>query len=38
MHGDPSLPVPQGIKAVAQGDGDLGPALDVIYDRLAPAQ
>ncbi|MEL7552999.1 amidohydrolase family protein [Pseudomonas protegens] len=38
MHGDPSLPVPQGIKAVAQGDGDLGPALDVIYDRLAPVQ
>lgn len=38
MHGDPSLPLPQGIKAVAQGDGDLGPALDVIYDQLAPAQ
>ncbi|WP_265532900.1 amidohydrolase [Pseudomonas saponiphila] len=38
MHGDPSLPMPKGIKAVAQGDGDLGPALDVIYDRLAPVQ
>ncbi|NBF10827.1 amidohydrolase [Pseudomonas sp. Fl4BN1] len=38
MHGDPSLPTPPGIQAVAQGDGDLGPALDVIYDKLAPAQ
>ncbi|MCO7612781.1 amidohydrolase family protein [Pseudomonas chlororaphis] len=38
MHGDPSLPRPEGIKAVVQGDGDLGPALEVIYDRLAPAQ
>lgn len=37
MHGDPSLPAPAGIKAVAQGDGDLGPALDVIYDKLTPA-
>ncbi|RBB95842.1 hypothetical protein C3E97_030890, partial [Pseudomonas sp. MWU12-2115] len=38
MHGDPSLPRPADIKAVVQGDGDLGPALEVIYDRLAPAQ
>ncbi|KAF0864440.1 amidohydrolase [Pseudomonas sp. LD120] len=38
MQGDPSLPAPAGIKAVAQGDGDLGPALDVIYDKLAPDQ
>nr|BFD41288.1 amidohydrolase [Pseudomonas sp. FFPRI_1] len=37
MHGDPSLPAPAGIKAVAQGDGDLGPALDVIYDKMTPA-
>ncbi|MGE8408749.1 MAG: amidohydrolase [Pseudomonas sp.] len=36
MHGDPSLPVPAGIPKVAQGDGDLGPALEVIFDRIMP--
>lgn len=34
MHGDPSLPVPRGVPAVAHGDGDLGPALEVIFNRL----
>jgi predicted amidohydrolase YtcJ len=34
MHGDPSKPIPAGIPRVAEGDGDLGPAFDVIFSRL----
>jgi len=34
MHGDPSLP--SAVHGSAQGDGDLGPALETIYDRLQP--
>ena len=36
MHGDPSLPVPSGVPSAVQGDGDLGPALEVIFDRVMP--
>jgi predicted amidohydrolase YtcJ len=37
MHSsDPSRPIPAGIPQVAEGDGDLGPAFDVIFSRLEP--
>lgn len=32
-HGDPSLPMPEGVEHTAQGDGDFGPALEIIYQR-----
>lgn len=38
VYGDPSRAISPGIPQAAQGDGDLGPALDIIFSRLQPSQ